>query len=196
MSGLPPSVRVPCHQLAGLPSFLGKPSCWLGSNPLRRAGLQWVPHTRQREPLQRWLGVHVWTCEVRPCPTLYLPPEPAVPSQGAAVCQVERLPWLSCFQRESVNGQDTNAPKSSMCLLLGCRKGPGCHRPVRKLHTAEGEGNCQGYPASTLPARQHVHTSGCKDLAAAVLMEQIPLPPSLQMWIAFYPILKRKQMQM
>lgn len=38
--------------------------------------------------------------------------------------------------------------------------------------------NCQGYPASTFPARQHIHTSGCKDVVAAVLMEQIPLPPS------------------
>lgn len=38
--------------------------------------------------------------------------------------------------------------------------------------------NCQGYPASTLPARQHIHASGCRDVAAAVLMEQILLPPS------------------
>lgn len=38
--------------------------------------------------------------------------------------------------------------------------------------------NCQGYPASTLPARQYIHASGCKDVADAVLMEQIPLSPS------------------
>lgn len=39
--------------------------------------------------------------------------------------------------------------------------------------------NCQGYPPSpSLPCKATYHTSGCKDVAADVLMEQIPLPPS------------------
>jgi len=109
----------------------GEQSCresWFAASAAR------TEEERASAAMGRWAR---GTREVRPCPALARAPWTLL----GLLHEAALGPTICALPKGTVQRVGHKWHPSLLCSLLpGCTKGPGCHRPGRKLHLAEGEG--------------------------------------------------------